>query len=491
MVIKELSKRFSFFLVLFVFLLSSCTDDTNNKNILFAIAQEPQNLDPRFQSDAASERLSELLFSPFFYFDKQFQPQSKLVNWQELNSLKYKFTIKKNLPKFHDLRTMDINDILVTLKTLRGLETSRFFTEFKNINNVKKTSDNSFIIELNHKDVNFLSRLNFFILPAELINKKHNFSVRPVGSGPFSFVSNVPHLKIKRISDGQIIEFIHIKDPTVRVLKLINNEIDLLQNDLPLEMIKLLEAEDKISTLKEFGSNVSYIGFNFNDSLLKNSFFRKALALAIDRQSLIDYFLNDRTRIANQILSPEHWASEKINTTEYNPNLAKDYIKEIGIIDPIVITLKTSTDPFRVKIATVIQKQLEIIGVKLVIKSLDWGTYFKDIQAGDFQLYGLTWVGIRNPEIYNKIFNSKLIPPKGLNRAGYNNKETDHLLIDAKKYNLWNKVIRKVHKDNVFMPLWFEGNFAAFNKNISGYYIHIDGSWKALNTVRKKNDDFN
>ena len=161
MVIKELSKRFSFFLVLFVFLLSSCTVDTNNKNILFAIAQEPQNLDPRFQSDAASERLSELLFSPFFYFDKQFQPQSKLVNWQELNSLKYKFTIKKNLPKFHDLRTMDINDILVTLKTLRGLETSRFFTEFKNINNVKKTSDNSFIIELNHKDVNFLSRLNF------------------------------------------------------------------------------------------------------------------------------------------------------------------------------------------------------------------------------------------------------------------------------------------------------------------------------------------
>ena len=41
------------------------------------------------------------------------------------------------------------------------------------------------------------------------------------------------------------------------------------------------------------------------------------------------------------------------------------------------------------------------------------------------------------------------------------------------------------------MPLWFEGNFAAFNKNISGYYIHIDGSWKALKTVRKKNDDFN
>ena len=32
---------------------------------------------------------------------------------------------------------------------------------------------------------------------------------------------------------------------------------------------------------------------------------------------------------------------------------------------------------------------------------------------------------------------------------------------------------------------------AAFNNNISGYYVRIDGSWDSLKTVRKKNDDFN
>ena len=98
--------------------------------------------------------------------------------------------------------------------------------------------------------------------------------------------------------------------------------------------------------------------------------------------------------------------------------------------------------------------------------------------------------GIRNPEIYNKIFNSKLIPPKGLNRASYNNKETDHLLIDAKKYDQSALIIKNcmmlLSNDTGLMHIG-----AAFNKNISGYYIHIDGSWKALNTVRKKNDDFN
>ena len=60
-------------------------------------------------------------------------------------------------------------------------------------------------------------------------------------------------------------------------------------------MIKLLEQKNNIQTLLGFGSNVSYIGFNFNDPLLKEIKFRKALSLAIDRQALIKYFLNDRS----------------------------------------------------------------------------------------------------------------------------------------------------------------------------------------------------
>jgi peptide/nickel transport system substrate-binding protein len=475
----------------YCFLLVGCSDLKTENIIYFGIAQKPQNLDPRFQSDAASEKISALIYSPLFYFDKSYQIKSNIVDCNKVTPLKYKFKIKKQLPLFHHNKNMGIEDIIATLNNLRSQHKSPFYLELKNIKNVIKLTKSDFEINLFKKDNNFLSRLTFFILPDDLLNQNHNFSINPVGSGPFKFIEKYPNLKIQRIIDSQTIELVNIKDPTVRVLKLLNGEIDLLQNDLPLEMIKLLEAKDKIITLKEYGANVSYIGFNFNNSLLKQHKFRKALTLAVDRQSLIKHFLNDKTRAAEQILPPEHWASEKINTLNYNPSLARQYIKQLVIDKPIVLTLKTSTDSFRVKIATLIQKQFESIGVNLIIKSLDWGTYFKDIQAGKFELYGLTWVGIRNPEIYEKIFNSKLIPPVGLNRAGYSNLETDALINAAKESNLWNKVIKKISADNVFMPLWFEGNFAAFNNNISGYYIHTDGSWDALKTVRKKYDDFN
>ena len=84
-----------------------------------------------------------------------------------------------------------------------------------------------------------------------------------------------------------------------------------------------MRAKDRVSTLKDYGANVSYIGFNFNDSLLRQHKFRKSLTLAVDRQSLIKHFLNDKTRVAEQILPPEHWANEKINTLNYNPSLAR------------------------------------------------------------------------------------------------------------------------------------------------------------------------
>ena len=484
-------KKYIVITLAYCLLLTGCSDLNTENIIYFGIAQKPQNLDPRFQADAASERISKLLYTSLFNFNKSYEIKSNIVDWKKVTPLKYKFKIKKQLPVFHHDKNMGIDDIIATLNNLRAQEKSPFYLELNNIKNVIKLSNVDFEVNLFKEDMRFLSRLVFFILPEDLLNKNHNFSTNPIGSGPFKFIKKYPNLKIQRRIDSQIIELVNIKDPTVRVLKLLNGEIDLLQNDLPLEMVKLLEFEDKINTLKEYGSNVSYIGFNFNDSLLKQHKFRKSLTLAVDRQSLIKHFLNDKTRLAEQILPPEHWASEKISASNFNPSLAREYIKELGIKDPIILTLKTSTDPFRVKIATLIQKEFQSIGVKLIIKSLDWGTYFKDIQAGKFQLYGLTWVGIRNPEIYEKIFNSKFIPPKGLNRSSYINQEMDELIINAKKINLWDKVISKVNTDNAFMPLWFEGNFAAFNKNISGYYIKNDGSWDALKTVRKNYVDFN
>ena len=54
------------FLSLFLFLISLTACSPNNQNdkaVHFGIAQKPQNLDPRFASDAASEKMNNLIYS--------------------------------------------------------------------------------------------------------------------------------------------------------------------------------------------------------------------------------------------------------------------------------------------------------------------------------------------------------------------------------------------------------------------------------------------
>ena len=470
---------------LMAFLLLGCAENFDDDEIRFGIAQKPQQLDPRFQSDAASKKLSYLLYTPFIYLDDEFLPRSNVVKFKQKNNLQYTFQLKKDLPIFSDGNTLNINDIISTIQNLKNLSTSPYFQQLKNIRSVEKVSDDIFFIHLLKNEPNFLSQLNFFILPEKLLKKNHNFTLSPLGSGLFRMTKSSPYLELIRRKDNQRINLIEIKDPTVRVLKLINGEIDLIQNDLPFEMIKVIKENKKLKTISGFGSNVSYIGFNFNDKYLKNKKLRLALSMAINQREILEYFLPEKSRLAQQILPPEHWGSIDIDETSFDPDKARNLIAEIDVTKPIKLTLKTSTDPFRVKIATIIQKQLKDVGVDLKIKSLDWGTFFRDIQAGNFQLYTLTWVGITNPDIYFKIFSSTQLPPVGLNRGQYSNKKMDKLLLEAIEKNAWNNVVLKAYEDVGLISLWYEGGFAAFKNNISDYKLSFDGSWNGLDGIKK------
>ena len=80
---------------------------------------------------------------------------------------------------------------------------------------------------------------------------------------------------------------------------------------------------------------------------------------------------------------------------------------------PLNLTFKTSSNPFSIRKAAVFQDQLAKIGIKLDIKSYDWGTFYGDIKKGNFQLYSLTWVGIKTPDIFRYVFYQVILWPTG------------------------------------------------------------------------------
>jgi peptide/nickel transport system substrate-binding protein len=471
-------------LILSLLLLASCQKNpTSAAEIRFGIAQAPLNLDPRYATDAASERVNRLIYQPLVDFDATSKPAWILASGDAISDAEYRFTLQKQAT-FHNGDALTAGDVKATYDSLRQLKDSPHTAEFANIDSIEVIDEKTLIFKLKQADTHFEEKLIIGILPKSLIDKNHDFSHNPIGSGPLKFESWAHDLKLKRISDNQLITLQEVKDPTVRVLKLKKGEIDLIQGDLPPELVKHLQGIASIRVDTGLGANYSYLGLNMQDELLKNLKIRQAIAHAIDRQAIIDKVMVSNSRIAGAILPPEHYtnANNLLAPYDYNPKLSKKLLAEAGIKLPLKLVYKTSTDAFRVRLATIMQAQMAQAGIALEIKSLDWGTFFADVKAGNFQLYGLTWVGIKTPEIYEKAFGSNYFPPNGFNRGRYADEELD-LLLAAEN---WPAATHRIHTQLPYIPLWYEGQFVAMQKSIKNYAPKLDGNWDELTNISRQ-----
>ncbi len=479
----------SFFFLLVLFYLCACqpvnqSSENGAASIHFAIAQAPLNLDPRYATDAASERVNRLIYQPLVDFDAASKPLPVLATWRLISPTQYQFTLQSNRAPFHHQTALTALDIKATYDSILRLKDSPHTAEFANIKNIKVINNESVLFELKQADNHFPSKLIIGILPADLIAKNHDFAHYPIGNGALKFVRWDNKLVLERVKDNQPIILTEVKDPTVRVLKLLRGEADLIQGDLPPELVKHLQNQPEITVKTTIGANFSYLGLNMQDATLQNIKVRQAIAHAVDREAIIRQVMVQQSRVASVILPPEHYtnANSNLATDDYNPEKAKQLLREAGIKLPLKLIYKTSTDAQRLRFATILQAQMAQAGIDLQIKSLDWGTFFADVKQGNFQLFGLTWVGIKTPEIYAKAFGSKNFPPNGFNRGKYADKTLDSLL--AKED--WPAATARIHQQLPYIPLWYEGQFAAMRNDIQHYAPKSDGNWDDLTNISRQ-----
>jgi len=159
---------------------------------------------------------------------------------------------------------------------------------------------------------------------------------------------------------------------------------------------------------------------------------------------------------------------------------------------PVKIIYKTSSNPFRIRLATVIQQQLAKVGIDVELRTYDWGTFYGDIKAGNFQMYSLAWVGINLPDIFRNVFHSASVPPAGANRGRYVNREVDELLTRAQTEQdsetqaaLYRRIQEILFAQLPYVPLWYEDHVFIARNSMKGYVIHADGNYDGLEFVER------
>ncbi len=486
--------------VLLIFLLScillACAKP-KEESIRFGLSNMPVKLDPRFATDAASYRVSRLLYRSLVDFDESKKVIPSIADWEQVSAKHFRFTLKSNLSEFHHGLPLTSADVKSTYESVLNKDNaSPHRTSLTLIETIATPDENTIDFTLNRADPLFPSYLVIGILPKKLIAAKHDFSRNPIGSGAYQFIDWPEDgiLNIQRRKDKQLVKFIHVPNPTVRVLKLMRGEIDMLQNDLPPELINFLGEKPDIKIQKQKGTNFAYLGFNLEDKTSGDIEIRKAIAHGIDRAEIIQYVFAQSARKANALLPPDHWAgNNSLVEYEYNPEKAQQILRNAGYEkDSITLIYKTSNDPFRIRVATILQAQLAKIGIQVEIMSFDWGTFYGDIKKGRFQLYSLAWIGIKTPDIFRYAFHSAAIPPNGANRGRFNDSEVDKLIELAEKQtsyeeqaNYYRQLQAELLAKLPYVPLWYEDHFFISYNNITNYTLPADGNYDGLLTVKK------
>ena len=478
-------------------LLAACQTE-QSPAIRFGLANAPINLDPRFSTDAASERINRLIYRSLVVLDKASLPQPSLASWQFIKPDKYRFTLGESGRLFHDGTRLDASDVVATYRSiLDPVTASPHRKTLAIIKAIHAVDSNTIEFELSSHDVLFPAYLAIGILPEEIIEANGSLAKRPIGSGAFRFEDwpQPGKLILTRITDLQPLVFEKVADPTMRVLKLLRGEIDLLQNDLPTELIELLTQKSSISVQHTEGSNFTYLGFNLEDETTTALAVRQAITLAIDRNEIIQHIFSNGARKASSLLPASHWAGGKgLPLISRDLAAARKLLSGAGFgpENPLKLEYKTSSDPFRIRIATILQQQLADAGIQVKIKSYDWGTFYGDIKAGRFQLFSLTWVGVKTPDIFRYVFHSNSLPPEGANRGRLKDSMTDQLIAAAenetnmdRKALQFQKVQAHLLKILPYIPLWYEDQFVAMRDNIQNYQVAADGNFDALvNTLK-------
>ena len=482
-------------------------------SVVMIIESSPNNLDLRQGTDAQSERVGGLIFDALVKKDDHYNLQPWLAtSWEQPNALTWVFHLRDGV-RFHDGRPLEAADVVYTIESLiDGSLVTAKGGSFAAVDRAEARDRLTVVVHMKRPDAGLLFNVSDGLFGVVPRGAGKDFGLHPVGSGPFRFVSAVQDRDViltrndaywagtPAVPAGahriERVRFQVVPDTITSALELKKGSADLASNVVTLDMVHELESVPNLKVESGPGSPVVYMTFNVTDPLLKDERVRQAVACAIDRQAIVDAIWRGQARLANTLLPVGHWAAASdAELAQYPHDVARaeQLLEEAGFRAGkdgvrLTLTLKTSTDETTRLMAAVLQQQLRAAGIRLEIRSAEFGTFYSDVTRGAFQMYVLRWIGSNeDPDIFRYAYSSASFPPKGGNRGRYANPRVDALLKAAAAES--DQAVRKADYVEVQkilaeelpgIPLWYPNNEVVHTRRVEGVRPRGSGSFDFL-----------
>lgn len=451
---------------------SSESDDTGEEKVLrMNNGEEPTSLNPPVGFDTVSWNSLNNLMEGLTRLGKDDKPQPAIAeDWDISDDGKtYTFHLRENA-NWSNGDPVTAEDFVYAWRQLLNPETGAapaflgYFIEGGEAYNngegsakdvaVEAVDEKTFKVTLNAPTGFFLHVITnpaFFPVNAEVAKDNpewHTEADTFVANGPFKLKSWKHESEMVMVKNDQYWD----KD-TVNLDKIhwamvneTNTEYQMFESDeldmtsIPSDMADQLIDEENVVIEDQAG--LYFYRFNVNKEPFTNKKIRKAFALAINQQDMVDYVTKNKEEAAKGFVSPgfvgpsgKDFREVNGDLVNFDPEKAKELLQtgmeEEGYDELPEVTLSYNTSESHKAIAETMQDMFKTnLGIDVTLGNSEWNVFLEAQKGLEHQLSRSSFIFDYGDPIN---FLESFITDSTMNRTGWSNKEYNDLIAQAKQ----------------------------------------------------------
>lgn len=323
----------------------------------------------------------------------------------------------------------------------------------------------------------------------------------PVGTGPYRFVNWRPNEAILFAAnedywreeqpgfERMVLRSIPLN--AARLSELKSGSLHGLDGIQPSELSDL-RADPRFNIQHAAGMNVGYLAFSQLAERMREAALRRAVALAIDRENLVELALNGYGRVAAYPV-PQEFAGipEGAGPIQYDPAAARALVEAHPEWTEAPLRLATFGQPRMYfpdpqRVASLVRSDLEAVGLEVEIVNREFKSHLHVTRRGDYEMALLGWIAdTPDPDNFlSTFFHSRAaVPGSATNISFYRNARMDELLDAAARSTeagqraaLYAEALGIWARDLPLIPLVQGDQITVLDARVGGYELSPTGN---------------
>lgn len=407
------------------------------------------------------------------------------------NPAEWLFTLRKDV-QFHDGKTFDADDVIVSISRHRGEESKSAMKSFaETITGMKKDGDHCVIFSLKEPNVDFpfvLSAQQLSIHPAkdgkigELGIGTGAYSLEKFAPGQTASLTRNPNFFLPDRGFVDSAEILTIADATARTNALASNAVDVI-GDVDAKIIHLMEKLPNVTVLEVSGAQHYTFPMRTSDAPFDNVDVRLALKYAIDREDVLTKILRGHGTLGNDHpISPnDRFFNKDLPQRTYDPDRARHHLKKAGQ-EGLKVKLSAADGLYSGAVDSVVlfAEHARRAGIDVEVNRVANDGYWTDVWL-KHPWCASYWSGRPTADW---MFTQGYAADSSWNESFWKNARFNELLVAARseleevrRSAMYHEMQALCHDDGGSVIHLFANHITAYNKNV-GRLAEVAGNWE-------------